>query len=78
MVKAIVDIDKRANRMINLMKTEFDLKDKSQAINKMAEQLERFVDFEPRVRPEYVKRLRKIRKQKAIPISDFEKHFGLK
>ena len=77
MVKAIVDISRRANRVINIIKAKYDLKDKSQAINKMAEEFEEFI-LEPELRPEYIQKLRRIEKEKTIKIKDFEKEFGLK
>ena len=36
MVKAIVTIDERTNRILNIVKAKYGLKDKSQAINLMA------------------------------------------
>lgn len=81
MVKAIVDIDKEANKVLNILKAEYGLKDKSQAINKMAEEFKRFVKIEPEVRPEYIRKLKRIKKQKAIKIGsleDFSKRYGLK
>ena len=78
MVKAIIDIDKETNKILNILKAEYGLRDKSQAINKMAEEFKRFVKIEPEVRPEYIKRLRKINKGKHRKIEDFAKEFGLK
>lgn len=60
MVKAIIDISKKANRMLMVVKAQYDLKDKSEAINRMAEEYEAMV-FEPNVRPSYMKRLKRIR-----------------
>ena len=37
MVKAIIDINKEANRILNIIKAEYDLKTKSEAIEKLAE-----------------------------------------
>ena len=37
MVKAIVDIDEKANRVINIVKAKENLKDKSDAINLIIE-----------------------------------------
>lgn len=37
MVKAIIDIDEHANKILNIVKAKHGLKDKSQAINKMAQ-----------------------------------------
>ncbi len=77
MVKAIVDIMERTNRVLNIVKAEYGLKDKSQAIDKVVEKFEEF-SMDEDVKPEYIKKLEKIRKEKAVPIKDFEKEFGLK
>ena len=78
MVKAIIDIDKETNKILNVLKAEYGLKDKSGAINKMAHEFKRFVRIEPEIRPEYAKKLMKIHKGKHRKIEDFEKEFGLK
>jgi len=81
MVKAIVDIDEEANKVLNHLKVEYGLKDKSQAINLMAEEFKRFIRVEPEVRPEYVEKLKRIRKGKHIKIGsikDFRKRYGSK
>lgn len=81
MVKAIIDIDKETNRMLNVLKAEYALKDKSEAINKMAHEFKRFVRIEPEVRPEYIRKLKRIHRQKTIKIGtleDFRKRYGLK
>ncbi len=77
MVKAIIDIMKNTNRVLNIVKAEYGLKDKSQAIDKVVEKFEEF-SMDEDVKPEYIKKLEKIKKEKAIPIKDFEKEFGLK
>jgi hypothetical protein len=81
MVKAIVDIDEEANKVLNHLKAEYGLKDKSQAINLMAEEFKRFVRIEPEVRPEYVEKLNRIQKGKHIKIGsvkEFRKRYGLR
>lgn len=78
MVKAIVEIDKEANKILNHLKAEYELKDKSQAINFMAHEFKRFVKVEPEIRPEYAKKLMKIHKGKHRVVKDFAKEFGLK
>ena len=78
MVKAIIDIDVSTNRILGIIKAEFGLKDKSQAINVMAREYEELV-FEPKIRPSYLKKLKKISKEKTIhigTIKDFDKMFG--
>ena len=37
MVKAIIDINKESNRILNIIKAEHDLKTKSEAIEKLVE-----------------------------------------
>lgn len=78
MVKAIIDINKETNRVLNTLKAQYELKDKSQAIDKMAQEFKRFVRVEPEVRPEYIRKLMKIHKGKHRKIEDFAKEFGLK
>jgi hypothetical protein len=80
MVKAIVEIDEDANRVINLIKAQYDLKDKSQAINELAKQYKALV-LESELRPEYLKRLERIRAEPIIrigSIKDFKARYGLK
>lgn len=80
MVKAIVDIDKEANKVLNILKAEYGLKDKSQAINRMARDFEEIV-LESELRPEFIKRMKRIQKEPIIrigTIKDFKKRYGLK
>lgn len=78
MVKAIVEINEETNKVLNHLKAEYNLKDKSQAINVMAKEFKRFVRIEPEVRPEYIRKLKRIQKEKTHKIEDFAKEFGLK
>ncbi len=76
MVQAIIDIEDQTNRVLNIVKAKFGLKDKSEAINVMAEQYEKEL-LEPQLRPEYIEKLQKIKKQKGIrfkSVSDLKKH----
>jgi Protein of unknown function (DUF2683) len=80
MVKAIVEIDEDANRVINILKAQYGLKDKSQAINEMAKQYREIV-LESETKPEYLRRLMKIQKEPIIRIGsadDLKKRYGLK
>ncbi len=67
MVQAIISINEHVNRIINIVKAKYDLKDKSQAIELITEQYEEEI-LEPGLRPEYVEKLRKIMKQKPIRV----------
>jgi hypothetical protein len=80
MVKAIVEIDEEANSVINVLKAQYGLKDKSQAINEMARQYKALV-LESGIRPEYLKKLERIQREPIIRIgsaTDFRKRYGLK
>ena len=80
MVKAIVEIDEEANRVINLLKAQYGLKDKSQAINEMAKQYRELV-LESEFRPEYVRRVGRIQKERIVRVGtagDLRKRYGLK
>ena len=65
MVQAIININERTNYILNLVKARYNLKDKSSAINRMAEE---YGEANEEVRPEYWKKLGKISKQKPIHI----------
>lgn len=76
MVQAIININERANRVLNIIKAKFGLKDKSQAIDLMAEQYEQEI-LEPELRPEFVRKMQKIKKQKGIhfkSVKELRKH----
>jgi hypothetical protein len=78
MVKAIVDIDEDANRVINVLKAQYGLKDKSQAINEMAKQYKEIV-LDSGIKPGYVRKLKKIQKEKITRVGsaeDFGKRYG--
>ena len=61
MVKAIVEIDEEANKGINLLKAQYGLRDKSQAINKMAKQYKEIV-LESEFSAEYIRKLMEIQR----------------
>ena len=77
MVQAIINISEKANRVLNIVKAKYGLKDKSEAINVMAEEYEESV-MEPELRPEFIEKMEKISKEKAIKIGtieDFKKRY---
>jgi hypothetical protein len=75
MVKAIVQIDDRTNRILNVVKAKYGLKDKSQAINLMAQQYELCV-MEPELRPEFIESLKASKNEKTIKVKDFAKRYS--
>jgi hypothetical protein len=76
MVQAIININEKTNRILNILKAKYGLKDKSKAIDLMAQQYEKEL-LEPELRPEYVEKMKKRQKEKTVEIKDFKKHFGL-
>lgn len=74
MPTAIVKLNDEANQVINIVKAKYGLQDKSQAINKMAEEYEKEV-LEPELRPEYIESLKKFKKEKAVKIKDIDDYF---
>jgi len=80
MVRAIVEIDEEANKVLNLLEVRYEPKDRSQAINGMAKQYKSLV-LESRIRPEYLRRLKRTQKEPIIRIGSstaFRKRYGLK
>ena len=77
MVHAMIDIKDHTNRILNIIKARYDLRDKSQAIDVMAVQYEEVV-LEPEFRPEFVEEMKRIHKEKSVPVKDFAARFGLK
>ena len=71
MVQAIINIEDQTNRVLNIVKAKFGLKDKSEAIDMMAEQYEKSV-LEPELRPEYIEKAKKIMKQKKIHVGSVD------
>ena len=71
MVQAIIDIEDNTNRVLNIVKAKFGLKDKSEAIDIMAKQYEESI-LEPELRPEYIEKAKKIIRQKKIHVGTVE------
>ncbi|MBI2130090.1 DUF2683 family protein [Candidatus Woesearchaeota archaeon] len=71
MVQAIININDNANRVLNILKAKFGLKDKSQAIEIMAEQYKEEI-LEPELKPEYIKKALRIHKQPSIKVGTVE------
>ncbi len=75
MVKAIIEIDDRTNRILNILKAKHGLKDKSQAINLMAQQFEACV-MEPALRPEFIESLKASQTERTIKVKDFAERYS--
>lgn len=62
MVQSIIDINDKEDRIINIVKAKYGLKNKSQAVAMLTKIYEDNF-LEPELRPEYIKKLRKIQKE---------------
>ena len=71
MVQAIINIDEHTNRILNIIKAKYGLKDKSSAIDLMATQYEEDI-LEPELKPEYVEKAKKIMRQKPVDVRSVE------
>jgi len=71
----MININERTNRVLNIVKAKFGLKDKSEAINLVVDEYEGTF-LEPELRPEYKKKLQKIVKGKHLSREEFEKIVG--
>jgi len=80
MVQAIINISKETNRVLNILKAKYDLKNKSQAIDRMAKEYQQDI-LEPELNPEYVKKAQERMKEKPVNVGtpkDLRKMMGLK
>ena len=68
MVQSIIDINEGEDRILNIVKAKFGLKNKSEAVALIAKTYEDSF-LEPELRPEYIEKLEKIRKGKYIKFS---------
>ncbi|MBI4116284.1 DUF2683 family protein [Candidatus Pacearchaeota archaeon] len=71
MVQSIIDIDENEDRILNIVKAKYGLKNKSQAVAMIAKiYMESFL--EPELRPEYLEKLKKIDKEYGMVFSSVE------
>ena len=62
MVQAIINLGEHEDRVLNIVKGKFGLKNKSEAVNLVIERFEEEF-LEPELRPEYVEKIRNIEKK---------------
>jgi viroplasmin and RNaseH domain-containing protein len=76
MVSALVQLDGDTNKVLNIVKARYGLKNKGEAIQFVVNE---FVEYEsePDLRPEFIEKMRGISKQKSIRVDDFAKRYGL-
>jgi len=62
MVQAMIEIPNEANQILNIVKARYNLKTKSEAIAKIVIEYGANI-IEPELRPDYIKKLRKIEEE---------------
>jgi len=76
MVQALIELNENTNRVLNVVKAKFGLKDKGEAIEFVVAE---YIEFEnePELKPEFIKKIEAIKKQKSIEVADFAKRYGI-
>jgi len=74
MTSAIVNFTVENNRILNIIKAHFDIKNKSDAVNFVVERFAKN-ELEHELRQEYVHKLKKIMKQKGKTYASAEEMF---
>ena len=62
MVQSIIDVGEKEDRILNIVKAKFGLRNKSQAVT-LVTQIYAESFLEPELRPEYLKKLERIEKE---------------
>ena len=71
MVQAVVTLGEREDRVLTIVKGKYGLKNKSDAINLVIDKFEEDL-LEPELRPEYIEKLKKIKKEKGVRYKTFD------
>ena len=77
MVQAVINLEEHENRVLNIVKGKFGLRNKSEAVNFIIDEYEKVL-LEPELRPEYIEKMETRQKEKTVKVKDPRKHFGLK
>lgn len=80
MVQNIINLGEKEDRILNIVKAKYGLKNKSDAVAIMIKIYEENC-LEPELRPEYIEKLEKIRKRKYIKfnsVEELDKHIKSK
>lgn len=72
MVQAIIKLNEFEDRILTIVKGKFGLKTKAEAVSLIIDKYGNLL-LEPELRPEYVKKLNKIKKGNFLSRAEFEK-----
>ena len=71
MVQTILNLGEFEDRVVTIVKGKFGLKNKSDAVNLIIDRFEKEL-LEPELKPEYVKKLKKIEKGKHLKFKSID------
>ncbi len=76
MTQALIQLSEDANKVLNMVKAKYNLKDKSEAVETV---IEHYIECEgePNFKEEFIERIKKAEKGKFVRVDDFAKHYGL-
>ncbi len=76
MTQALIKLNENINRVLNIVKAKYDFKDKSETIEFI---VKKYIEYEnePELKPEFIEKINKIKKEKSIRVDDFSKRYGL-
>ena len=72
MVQAVINVDDHINRVLNIIKAKFGLRDKSAAISLVVNQYEK-IELEPTLRPSYQTKITKIMQGRHLSRKELER-----
>ena len=77
MVQAMINISKKTNQILNIVKAKYNFKDKSQAIEQVVLKYGSEI-LEPELKPEFIEKMKKLEKEHNISLLfDFKKDFNI-
>jgi len=71
MVHAMIKISESANQILNIVKAKFNLRDKSEAIEKVVIEYGKDL-LEPGLRPEFIEKIKSIEKKKGTKFKNMK------
>ena len=69
MVQAVINLGEFEDRILTIVKGKFGFKNKSEAVNFVIDKFEEGF-LEPELKPEFVKKIKRIKKEKGIKFKD--------
>ena len=74
MVQALVELDENTNRVLNIVKAKFGLKDKGEAIKLVVTEYAEH-ENEPELKLKFIQKMAEIQKQKSVKVDNFARRY---